>query len=57
MSKTKKKMEKSKDKPTVSPEFTLNDDFEPFSEYDSVFGRVNWDKKMKTYKIYIIHFF
>ncbi|MHA1220112.1 MAG: hypothetical protein ACTSQB_00085, partial [Candidatus Heimdallarchaeota archaeon] len=40
-------------KKTVSPDFTLNEDFEPFSEYDSIFGRINWDKTMKAYKVYM----
>jgi len=53
MSDIKKKEGKEKKKLTVSPEFTLKDDFEPFSEYDSIFGRVNWDEKMKTYKVYM----
>lgn len=44
--------EKSK-KLTVSPDFTLKDDFERFSEYDSIFGRIKWDKSMKTYKIFM----
>ena len=41
---------KKKSEPTVSPFFTLNDDFEPFSEYDSIFGRITWDKTLSTYK-------
>jgi len=44
MAKNKKK------KMTVSPDFTLNDDFEPFNEYDSIFGRIKWDKELKSYK-------
>lgn len=44
---------KQKQKLTVTPKFTLNDDFEPYSEYNSIFGRVKWDKSMKTYKIFM----
>ncbi len=44
MAKNKKK------KMTVSPDFTLNDDFEPFNEHDSIFGRIKWDKELKSYK-------
>ena len=53
MSDSKKKRKGKADRPTVSPHFTLNDDFKPFSEWDSVFGRIKWDKKMKTYKIFM----
>ncbi|MFW9923881.1 MAG: 4Fe-4S dicluster domain-containing protein [Candidatus Thorarchaeota archaeon] len=49
----KQKENPNNKKKTVSPKFTLNDDFEPFSEFDSIFGRINWDKTMKTYKIYM----
>lgn len=44
MAKNKKK------KMTVSPDFTLNDDFEAFNEYNSIFGRIKWDKELKSYK-------
>ncbi|NHJ86605.1 MAG: reductive dehalogenase [Asgard group archaeon] len=40
-------------KMTISPNITINDDFERFSEYDSIFGRVNWDKTLKSYKTYM----
>jgi len=53
MSNSKEKKQGKTDRPSVSPDFTLKDDFEPFSEWDSIFGRVKWDKDMKTYKVFM----
>lgn len=40
-------------KNSVSPHFTLNDDFEPFSEYHNIFGRLTWDRDFKFFKVYM----
>jgi ferredoxin len=40
-------------RPSVSPNYTLNDEFEPFSEYYNVFGRLIWDKEWDNYKVYM----
>jgi len=53
MSDSRNKKPGKSDRPTVTPNFTLKEDFEPFSEWDSIFGRVKWDKDMKTYKIFM----
>jgi ferredoxin len=42
---------KAKRKLTVSPNFTLKDDYSRFSERMTIFSRIMWDESLKTYRI------
>ncbi|MHA1744213.1 MAG: reductive dehalogenase [Candidatus Heimdallarchaeota archaeon] len=44
-----KSQQQKKQKFSVSPDFTLNEEFEPFNEHYNVFGRIMWDKEYMNY--------